>query len=670
MSKNKINKVISTLLSTTIVLGCGMFPNTNFLSIQAVYALENDDSDVVYIDSFDIKKDIIKKLRENKEYENMSDYANITKGHLRSLKSLSVKIRYSMPKLSFLDYCTNLTRLNIYREDAEDSVKDLSNVGKLTNLVDLNCNAGKTDDMKWLNNLSNLKYLALQIDESFNLEHINNLGDLTFLKIIAKGISHQENWKNISTERLVISDVSKIDTREFSKIKKLNCLHLYKIQNIKNIEFLNKVNGIHYVDLIHTSVSDLSSIASGDNIRGIRLVSNPITDISGLKNLNRNSINHIDHIDYDTKYSHIYLDARGDVIKVPDIIEQDGSKVPVKIEDEYKDDIEKIDDNTFRLVKKEGNKILEIPNEIGSHGMKPIYNVLYWTSEDGQYKDRAFNGKIFLVFNEYKSYNNAETQTENNTSEISIQTDNHTKEVSIQIEKHTVDMESQTETNKVDILVGDDKRINNRQDEGINTDNIETNTSDVNTQMDNQDRKNISVQTETTSSDKVIQTEKNVSDKEVQTDLGGKDIDRLKIENERLKVPERDVEKGNKVASELENLKNELIRLSEKNQLELPKGIEVGQWYPDYIYRLPDKKSYIDGEDIVFNGMQMIFSRYVLNGNRYEKQTEVVNYREYRSGYRGWIFNVKTPKALLKNSEGNKMRVKFSFTLSNNNESR
>lgn len=187
---------------------------------------------------------------------------------------------------------------------------------------------------------------------------------------------------------------------------------------------------------------------------------------------------------------------------------------------------------------------------------------------------------------------------------------------------------------KVDIAVGDDKLINNNVSVGVNT---ETNTEKI-------------------PSDKSTQTDKNTIDKGTQTDLMGRDIDKLKS----------DATRDNSIISELEKLKDELTRMNERS---IPRDVEIGQWYPDVMKRLPDKRSYIDGEDILLNGMQMIFSRYVLVGNKYEKQTEVVNFSDFRNEYRGWKFNLKTPKALLRDSEGGKMRVRFSFTLNNKNES-
>lgn len=54
---------------------------------------------------------------------------------------------------------------------------------------------------------------------------------------------------------------------------------------------------------------------------------------------------------------------------------------------------------------------------------------------------------------------------------------------------------------------------------------------------------------------------------------------------------------------------------------QLPKGIVLGQWYPDSIVKVPNKLSYYDGETIKLEGLVMKYVRYELKDGQYTKHT-------------------------------------------------
>lgn len=155
---------------------------------------------------------------------------------------------------------------------------------------------------------------------------------------------------------------------------------------------------------------------------------------------------------------------------------------------------------------------------------------------------------------------------------------------------------------------------------------------------------------------------------------------RIKELEDRIKVLEKDSstcrkddnEKIDIILKEIEKLNEEVKTLREEKELlrqGLPDGIEVGQWYPEDVKSYPNKRSYKHGENIDLNGMVVRFTRIVKKGNSYTKEYENVEYKTFKNGYRGWSFRLKTPKALYTEENKGKMKIKFSFVLSNKEKS-
>lgn len=167
-------------------------------------------------------------------------------------------------------------------------------------------------------------------------------------------------------------------------------------------------------------------------------------------------------------------------------------------------------------------------------------------------------------------------------------------------------------------------------------------------------------------------------DASTQTNLTKKDIDDLekslkqKVEKEKNTCNNKDksfLEKQIKNLKDKLNTKNKEIERLKVEILNLPEGIEVGQWYPEKIVKLPNKLSYYDNENLDLEGMVMLFTKFIKKDNGYEKINVNVSYNEFSNIFKGWKFNLITKKALLKNTIKGKMKVEISFVLEDKKES-
>ena len=681
----RLKQVITVVLSSSMVLGCTMLPNTNMIQQQNVYAAEVESQNVNF-PSEEVKKAVVDSLRTKLGRNAISYDSEVTTEQLSLLEHLYINYTTDYDKWEFLNYCTNLTKLTIQDNNPKknNTISDLSNLKNLKKLKRLFINMREFHAGEWLNQLTELTYFHTDA-YNFNLEYIKNLKNLQELSIFSFSIDHQELLGGLKAlKKLTIANLKKINTSGFSSLENLQELRLHGMTNISNVGFLSHLNRLKKLELDNTSVSDISQIANMESLENLNIIDgNQIHDLSSLKNRPRSFINYAPKYRYEKTNQRIPVKVIGSTFSVPKIIEQDGTELPLKILDKYKDELIQLDNNTFKIKNKIDNKILSSERYYYGVLNGETEPIMEWTSKDGSFKDDYFEGKIHLDLSGFGFPKDANTQTDNDKVNVAVGDDtpiNNSVSVGVNTEKSVEDKDTQTDNNKVDIAVGEDTPINNNVSVGVNT---ETNTENTATQTENNkvdiavgddkpinnnvsvgvntetNTENTGTKTEKIPSDKSTQTDKNTIDKGTQTDLSGRDIDKLKS----------DASRDNSIISELEKLKDELTRMNEKAKLDIPKDIEIGQWYPDVMKRLPDKRSYIDGEDILLNGMQMIFSRYVLVGNKYEKQTEVVNFSDFRNEYRGWKFNLKTPKALLRDSEGGKMRVRFSFMLNNKNES-
>lgn len=140
-------------------------------------------------------------------------------------------------------------------------------------------------------------------------------------------------------------------------------------------------------------------------------------------------------------------------------------------------------------------------------------------------------------------------------------------------------------------------------------------------------------------------------------EFNGEDINQI----EQVKIDSKDnvdLEKQNEIEQLKE--KNELLKLG------IPSDIELNQWYPNAISKLPTKLKYKDKEKIDLSGMEIEFVKAIKTDKGiYEKVSENVSFEKLKETHKGWQFYLKTDIADLSKTVNGKMAIHFSFILSN-----
>ncbi|QWQ38624.1 hypothetical protein KMP11_06670 [Gemella sp. zg-570] len=127
-----------------------------------------------------------------------------------------------------------------------------------------------------------------------------------------------------------------------------------------------------------------------------------------------------------------------------------------------------------------------------------------------------------------------------------------------------------------------------------------------------------------------------------------------------------------RITNLIQGLENEVIKLKDdikRTNVDMPKDIKIGQWYPETIIKFPTKRQYKHNDDIDLSGMVIRFTKYIKENNEYKMVHEDIAYATFKNETHGWEFNLKTPKAIYNKDTNGKMQIKFSFVLKNQDKS-
>jgi len=161
--------------------------------------------------------------------------------------------------LTGLEYCTDLTDLNLY----SNQISDISALAGLTNLTNLRLGSNQISDVSALSGLTNLSSLSL---------YNNQISDLSALS----GLINLSNLKLANNQ---ISDVSAL-----SGLTKLGILDLNNNQ-IGDISALSGLTNMQYLELNDNQISDVSALSGFTDLRRLWLNTNEISDIGALSGL-------------------------------------------------------------------------------------------------------------------------------------------------------------------------------------------------------------------------------------------------------------------------------------------------------------------------------------------------------------------------------------------------
>ena len=167
------------------------------------------------------------------------------------------------------------------------------------------------------------------------------------------------------------------------------------------------------------------------------------------------------------------------------------------------------------------------------------------------------------------------------------------------------------------------------------------------------------------------QEEKDKLNKEIGK-LDGK-ISDLKDEKNKLEeTDKKQKEKIDDLEKALDDLREEFESERDRNELNdmnLPKDVRIGQWYPERVIEYPSKRRYDDGDTIKLDGMKMEFRRVIKENGHYKAETVEVSYDDMKQGYKGWNLNLKTKTAKYDASTNGKMKIRFTMKLAEAEES-
>ena len=222
--------------------------------------------------------------------------------------------------LTGLEYCVNLTHLDLRHNQYISDLSPLSNLTKLTHL-DLEDN--QVRDLSPLANLTSLTHLYLPGRAGKNqISDIGPLSNLTNLKVLVLSghpfggnISLLSNLVNLTYLDLEVNQVR--DLSPLDNLTSLTHLNLHNNQ-ISDISPLSNLVNLTYLSLGENQITNLRTLSNLTNLESLHLSGNPIINISslsGLTNLTElylSSNRHRDEIrDITPLYSLTSLEALG-----------------------------------------------------------------------------------------------------------------------------------------------------------------------------------------------------------------------------------------------------------------------------------------------------------------------------------------------------------------------
>ena len=189
--------------------------------------------------------------------------------------------------LTGLEYCVNLTRLDLRHNQYISDLSPLSNLTKLTHL-DLEDN--QVRDLSPLANLTSLTHLYLPGRAGKNqISDIGPLSNLTNLKVLVLGshpfggnISLLSNLVNLTY--LDLEDNQVRDLSPLANLTSLTHLNLHENQ-ISDISPLSNLVNLTYLSLGENQITNLRTLSNLTNLESLHLSGNPIINISSLSGL-------------------------------------------------------------------------------------------------------------------------------------------------------------------------------------------------------------------------------------------------------------------------------------------------------------------------------------------------------------------------------------------------
>jgi Leucine-rich repeat (LRR) protein len=211
-----------------------------------------------------------------------SDLDSITSFSSRTEKNRNLTgVTEKIENLTGLEYCTNLTNLDLSHND----ISDISPLANLNNLKELNLGSNNITDISTLAGLSNLTTLHLdgnQIDDISGLTGMSNLITLYLNRNQIDEISGLAGMSNLTTLYLTNNQIE--DTSALIGLSNLTtlCLSNNRIEDISSLAGLTKLTTLY---LVNNQIVDISSLKTAEKLEELIVYKNKIEDITPLEPL-------------------------------------------------------------------------------------------------------------------------------------------------------------------------------------------------------------------------------------------------------------------------------------------------------------------------------------------------------------------------------------------------
>ena len=183
--------------------------------------------------------------------------------------------------LEGLQYAVNLKKLILN----EHGIRNISELGTLKKLNQLNLFGTKVEDLSPLKDLQNLKSVTLHQNRITNLSPLAKHKALQYLSISETAVTDLSPLEDlIYLEDLSILGMEVKSTSFLEKLGRLTALNLSGNQ-IKDLQYIGNINALSSLTLYQNEISNLEPLSDLRNLRMLALSGNRIIDLAPLGNL-------------------------------------------------------------------------------------------------------------------------------------------------------------------------------------------------------------------------------------------------------------------------------------------------------------------------------------------------------------------------------------------------
>lgn len=336
----KTAKVLTALVIPTVgVIGATSSVQVGAKVISSVVSNEQQEQlinyqQVINIDDAELRAMIKKTL-------SIPEHNDITLGDMHRLTELEIGYAYDgeVTSLKGLENAINLKRLVIRPQ----MIKDMSVIGGLTNLVELDLSGNDLSSIDFLASLTGLESLALSGTRISDISVLENLKQLKTLELEDNNISDISPLVDLtSLESLDVSNNVIETLPKFNKQMALKELNLSVNMELENISEVGELMTLETLLLNSTAITELDELSSLNNLKRLEFNRTFVNDLTPLKSLiglevvsgdetkvhDFRPIAHVKNISFHNLFLESIAEVTSEYVKIP-VYGVNGELVPV-----------------------------------------------------------------------------------------------------------------------------------------------------------------------------------------------------------------------------------------------------------------------------------------------------------------------------------------------------